>query len=352
MSHHKERSAKNCLNCNAEVLGRYCQVCGQENIEPKETAWNLLTHFFKDVIHFDGKFFSTLKFLVSRPGFLSKEYMVGRRASYLNPVKMYVFTSAIFFLVFFTFSKITDNEIGNTTINGKTSTEIEKMDSLHFADFTREINREDKKPDVPMSRAEFKRYKDSAYENTGIRFTTKLYGSKAEYDSVLKSGKKNHNWLQRQLIYKQIEVNKKFNNNSKLILKSFVDTLLHSLPQMLFVSLPLFAVLLMLLYIRRKDLYYVDHLIFTVHFYIFSFIVMFVMYWISKLNGTLDWGFLKLLNFLIFLGMLFYEYKAMRKFYLQGRAKTILKFILLNFIFLIFLAIIFFMFIVFSFFKI
>jgi len=84
-------------------MGRYCHVCGQENVEPKESFWHLLTHFFNDITHFDGKFFITLKDLLFKPGFLSKEYMIGRRASYLNPVRMYVFTSAIFFLLFFFF---------------------------------------------------------------------------------------------------------------------------------------------------------------------------------------------------------------------------------------------------------
>ncbi|MBP0577674.1 DUF3667 domain-containing protein, partial [Campylobacter jejuni] len=76
---------------------------GQENIEPKESFWHLTTHFIYDITHFDGKFFSTLKYLLFRPGFLSKEYLKGRRAGYLHPVKMYVFTSALFFLIFFSF---------------------------------------------------------------------------------------------------------------------------------------------------------------------------------------------------------------------------------------------------------
>ena len=101
MSHLKERKEKNCLNCQATLYGRYCHVCGQENLEPKETVWHLVTHFFNDITHFDGKFFSTVKYLLRKPGFLSAEYMAGRRASYLNPIRMYVFTSAIFFLLLF-----------------------------------------------------------------------------------------------------------------------------------------------------------------------------------------------------------------------------------------------------------
>ena len=76
-------------------------MCGQENLEPKETVWHLVNHFFQDITHFDGKFFSTVKYLITKPGFLSKEYMLGRRASYLNPIRMYVFTSAIFFVMLF-----------------------------------------------------------------------------------------------------------------------------------------------------------------------------------------------------------------------------------------------------------
>src|ERR1700754_4875958 len=102
MSHGKERKDKDCLNCGSIVLGRYCQVCGQENIEPKETFWSMLRHFLEDITHFDGKFFVSMKDLLFKPGFLSSEYIKGRRAKYLHPVRMYVFTSAIFFLVFFT----------------------------------------------------------------------------------------------------------------------------------------------------------------------------------------------------------------------------------------------------------
>ena len=105
VSNHQERKEKNCLNCNAEVAGRFCQICGQENIEPKESFWALATHFLHDMTHFDGKFFSTLKFLLFKPGFLSKEYLKGRRTSYLHPIRMYVFTSAIFFLIFLFLSK-------------------------------------------------------------------------------------------------------------------------------------------------------------------------------------------------------------------------------------------------------
>lgn len=117
MSHRPQRKEKDCLNCGTIVQGHYCQNCGQENIEPKETFWGMVTHFFYDITHFDGKFFVTLKDLFFKPGFLSAEYIRGRRVTYLHPIRMYIFTSALFFLVFFTveggsedFMKVTDDE--------------------------------------------------------------------------------------------------------------------------------------------------------------------------------------------------------------------------------------------------
>jgi hypothetical protein len=351
MSRLKERKEKNCLNCNAEVQGRFCHNCGQENIEPKETVWHLISHFFQDITHFDGKFFSSLKYLITKPGFLSKEYMIGRRASYINPIRMYVFTSAIFFLIFFSVFKIDNKSIVTTDMNGKTYKQIEAMDSLTFDAFTKNVNKEDRRPASPMSRETFKKYFDSSAEQGNVQFTPGHYKSKAEYDSLLQSGKKNHNWFERQLIYKNIEINEKFKGRRGEIFTTFSEILLHSLPQMFFILLPLFAAILKLLYIRRKNYYYVNHGIFSIHFYIFSFIAMLIMFGLSKLNSSLHWGFITFIETMLGFGILFYLYKAMRNFYQQSRAKTIMKFLLLYFSLLFTFMILFTVFVFFSLFK-
>lgn len=352
MSHLKERKEKNCLNCNAEVQGRFCHNCGQENIEPKETVWHLVTHFFQDITHFDGKFFSTIKYLFKKPGFLSKEYMVGRRASYVNPIRLYIFTSAFFFLIFFSFIKIDKKAItGDIAMNGKTFAQTEFLDSLAFDAYTKNVNKEEGNGDKPMTRAEFKRYFDSSVMKEKVHFTNTDYKTKAAYDSVLRSGKKKHNWFQRQLIYKEIELNEKYNNEGGNILQEYLDILLHSLPQMFFILLPLFALILKLLYIRRKDYYYVNHSIFSIHFYIFWFITMLIMFGLGKLNDSLQWGTITFLKVMIGFGIFFYLYKAMRKFYGQRRAKTIFKFFILCFSLFITIALLFLIFLFYSLYK-
>jgi Protein of unknown function (DUF3667) len=359
VSHLQERKEKNCLNCNAQVMGKYCHICGQENIEPKETVLHLISHFFQDITHFDGKFFSTLKLLIARPGFLSAEYKRGRRASYLNPIRMYIFTSAFFFLIFFSFYKPDTQKITeNSDINGKALKQVEAMDSAAFADFTRNINTGDDKADVPMTRQEFRKYYDSTITtaldnaNVGVSITPGNYRSKEEYDSLLQSGAKKHNSFERALVYKQLEINKKYKGRKGEAFKSMVEIFLHKLPQMLFISLPLLALLFRLLYIRRKEFYYVNHAIFSIHFYIFVFIVLLVVFALGKINGSLHWQLITVLEVLLSFAMFFYLYKAMRNFYKQGRMKTILKFFILNFLFFIVMAVLFVTFMLLSVFSI
>jgi hypothetical protein len=326
MSHLPHRKENNCLNCGTTVIGKYCHNCGQENIEPKESLWHLIVHFFNDVTHFDGKFFSTLKDLLFKPGFLSKQYIKGRRASYLNPIRMYLFTSFIFFLVFFSVFNIKEKEFKNVdfTLNGKTTSQIDSLPANDFNDFTKELNH-----GVPMSRKEFSDYEDSVKSNSFIIFGEKApYKSKEQFDSLIKKGVVKPSWLKREITYKQIELNNKYHDHEGKFLSDFLESVQHHFPQMLFISLPFVALLLQLFYLRRKNFYYVAHAIFTIHLYIFVFIVMLFEIGISQLTELHGLGWLHYINVLLTMAIFFYLYKSMRNFYEQRRFKTIMKYVL------------------------
>jgi hypothetical protein len=349
LSHLKERSAKNCLNCNAQVYGKYCHICGQENIEPKESAWHLLSHFFQDITHFDGKFFTSIKYLILKPGFLSHEYLLGRRASHLNPVRFYIFTSAFFFLIFFSLFKISIPKNVTTVDNGKEKKKVDElrsMDAKAYKAFIDDVITNDSTLKFAYDSTLYFKYLDSiAAAGVNFSFTPSKYKTRKEYDSALTHGKK-HNWIERQFTYKQIELNEKYKGDAKTAFTAVLDKLLHSLPQILFITLPVFAFLLKLLYIRRKQYYYVNHAIFTIHLFVFVFIALLAVFGINKLKEVLHAGWLGYISGFIILLIFVYNYKAMRNFYQQGRAKTITKFLLLqltNFIVVIFLFIVFFM---------
>ena len=347
MSHTPQRKEKDCLNCGATVQGRYCHVCGQENVEPKETFWHMVFHFFSDITHFDGKFFISLKDLLFKPGFLSKEYMKGRRASYLHPVRMYVFTSAIFFLLFFSF--FTSGEEIKMDISGPISPEKR-------IEYVRDMEKElEKKPGNQMLVKSIALLKDTSRqiaiqdilalnsEFLAVNFTNRSYINRKEYDSLqqLLPSSKRDGWFMRRVVYKQIDINNKYRGNPNDIFKDLSESVLHRLPYMLLISLPFFALILKLVYIRRKQFYYADHGVFTIHLYVFTFLLLLVVFAIGSLKAATNWNFLNWLVFILFILLLFYFYKAMRIFYGQGRWKTFFKFLIVTFWSLIMMLILF-----------
>jgi hypothetical protein len=335
LSHLPQRKEKNCLNCGTEVIGPYCHQCGQENLEPKETVWHLITHFFYDFTHFDGKFFSTLKYLIFKPGFVSSEYMRGRRTSYLHPVRMYIFTSAFFFIIFFWlfhFNKIDINPAALTANDSTTWIRAQEY-ALKGADTHKDSMEilkgiEDFKTGIKADSS-----KEKKRNNVRITVDTISYKTVAEYDSVQKSlpEEERDNWLKRMIRKREIHVVESYKGDQNAFWKDVLNNFLHQFPKVFFISLPIFALLLKMLYIRRRQFYYADHLIFTTHLYIVTFIILLLWFCIIKLNNyfpSVAWVFVQAILWLYFL---FYVYKAMRNFYKQGRFKTIVKYLLLNF---------------------
>ena len=360
MSHSPQRKEKICLNCNADLHGHYCHVCGQENIEPRESFLGLVTHFVYDITHFDGKFFSTLKYLVFKPGFLSKEYVRGRRVSYLHPIRMYVFTSAIFFIIFFSmfhFEKSLENATGrlmkesslNDLAKAKEMTLKNARTKADSAEITRVM---DMLRSVPVTISVDSAEK-SKRNRPYINFQTTTYKSKAEYDSAQAVLPRNERdgWFKAMKVNKQLEINQKLSSDPKGAFSSWLGKFIHMFPQLLFVSLPIFALLLKLLYIRRKQFYYSDHAIFSIHVYIFTFIAMLFYFMFLKLKEVLGWDWLNFIMIGIGIYITIYTYLAMRKFYTQGRFKTFVKYCLLSLLSLIVILILFVVFFLFSVFQ-
>lgn len=360
MSHGKERKEKNCLNCNARVFGRYCHVCGQENIEPKETVWELIAHFVNDITHFEGKFITSIRYLFFKPGFLTAEYLRGRRSSYMNPVRMYVFTSAFFFIIFFTFFQKENEEAAMFKIkeDGVEVKTPEKPIVLKEEALKKAKNKTDSAfiqqtmpDDTVIQNFTNKADKKSAIKK--IPINSRTYNSLAEYDSVQKSlaPKKQDKWYQRMIARRLLIIDEKYGGDLSKFNKALFQYVLHSLPKVLFLSLPLFALVLALLYIRRKQFYYVSHLIFTIHLFVFVFLMLLVVFTSNKIQTQTGWN-LGLLIAALWVYMFYYLYRAMRTVYQQARFKTVAKYFLLLFMALIMNSILFLAIFSYSFFKV
>jgi Protein of unknown function (DUF3667) len=354
LSHKALRKEDNCLNCGTTVPDRYCPHCGQENTEPHESFWHMVQHFLYDITHFDSKFFDSMKFLLLRPGFLPAEYIRGKRASYLNPIKKYVFTSAVFFIAFFSLFKAGDNlkmnvdqpltkedrsayiKKGRAVIEKDSTNADWKAALLLLEDSSRVLTNKDMMPF----------WDDFNYVNLGKR----SYKNRSEYDSVQQTlpSAKRDGWLLQKMQYRNQELKQKYKMDPRNGMNKMLETFLHKLPVLLFVSLPIFALLLKLLYIRRKKFYYADHGIFSIYHYIFSFFLFLLVFCLGEVSELTGWELFDWLALIFFLSGGVYLFMAMRRFYGQGFFKTLFKFILLNIGAILALVLLFFAFLIFS----
>lgn len=91
-----------CRNCDSPLEGAYCHQCGQP-AHISRTMGEVAHDFLHSVLHFDTRAWRTFPMLVGRPGTLTNEYIHGRRARYVSPLALFLFTV---FLMFFVFSVV------------------------------------------------------------------------------------------------------------------------------------------------------------------------------------------------------------------------------------------------------
>jgi hypothetical protein len=100
-----------CLNCGAALDGPYCRMCGQQ-----AHVHRTLGAFFHDLahgaLHFEGKLWRTLPLLFLKPGRLTREYIDGRRASYVSPIALFLFAVFVMFAALQVAAVVEPNERG------------------------------------------------------------------------------------------------------------------------------------------------------------------------------------------------------------------------------------------------
>ena len=89
-----------CLNCGAMLEGKFCSACGQKRVDKHDLAVrHFFGHLLHEITHLDSnKIWKTFRTLVARPGELTREYLAGRKSSYINPIRVYLTVSALYFL--------------------------------------------------------------------------------------------------------------------------------------------------------------------------------------------------------------------------------------------------------------
>ena len=271
-----------CLNCGQPADGIFCAHCGQENKDHTVALRPLLSDLLAELASWDSKLLRTVAALLFRPGFLTNEYNTGRRIGYVSPLKLYLTASVLFFLVL----------AWKAPLN-KQNLSIRPAGVTFFP--------AGGKTPAPVSR-------------TAAEYDARQRAlPPARRDSRLLGTMIHHLFKARQSP------------------QGFVSSLLGDIPKMMFFLLPLFAVSLELLYLRRKRLY-VEHLVFLLHVHAFAFLALTPLVLVRS-----TW-----LALAACLALLVYGLTAMRVVYKQNWGRTLVKSALLciGYVFLLTLCII------------
>ena len=105
-------SAGKCLNCGTQLKGEYCHNCGQHITDHAMTVKRFLLDYLDNAFLWDSQQLKTMKLLVTRPGFLTREYVAGKFASQVQPLKLNMFLLLVFLTLFVFFAS--DKRINNT----------------------------------------------------------------------------------------------------------------------------------------------------------------------------------------------------------------------------------------------
>lgn len=87
-----------CRNCGAALSGPFCASCGQSVNDRSKSLLKVVGDTLQDLLHFDSRVLRTLASLLVQPGRMTRDYMLGRRTRYVPPLRLYLFSSLIFFI--------------------------------------------------------------------------------------------------------------------------------------------------------------------------------------------------------------------------------------------------------------
>jgi hypothetical protein len=351
MSKSPLRKDKTCLNCRHVVEKRFCPHCGQENTDTRKTFYHLFIHFFEDLTHYENAFWKTIKNLLFKPSSLTKEYLSGKRLSYLAPVRLYIFISFVTFFLIAIFPNNADDLVNvnqTTTVpvkdkNGIVKDSVITTKKIKLSEIIKAEEQAQKKNPLSIDK-----------ENEG--FLNFGYKNVKELDSFQKFGPKEDklNDLEYTIVKKSLIVKAK--NTKEEMLEKFLEEARHNFPKVLFIYMPLFALVLWLFH-GKKRWYYFDHGIFTLHYFSFLLISTLLIFFFKRfMDCFIENGFT---NFISGLGkgvgyiwMFYYFFPAHHRFYGETRFISFIKSIAMFVINIVLMSILLLAFIVYTFINI
>lgn len=335
----EKQTAGQCRNCGHPLPpgANYCPVCSQKNTDGRLTFGELLHDFSSHLFNLDAKIFNTLGALII-PGKLTTQYFQGKHVPYYHPVRLFIVSGALFLAML---SLVADKQ----QFSGINDVWNRKQELFQKHEHYRELAairdtlvREFRQPSVAVATdsllSRFSGGKDFKKEDSvyiavsleGIERDTAGPGviSIAEKDLLhlpedsLALKYRVDNFFERLFFVQGLRIQK---SGDKFIFYLIGNTL-----WMMLVMMPMLALVLKLLYIRR-DFFYFEHLVFSFHTHSFLFLGLSILLLFHKFLSDSAWT-------LGIAGAAIYLFFSIKRFYGQGWRKTLLKFILANSLYL------------------
>lgn len=291
------KAVAQCDNCHQSVEGAFCSNCGQSLDSTLKYFWVVILHLLDDIFSFDSRASRTLWPLMFRPGFLTKEYFAGRRVHYVPPLRLYLFISIVFFLTLKLTVSGEDRQTIEINNNNAAITQVtEHIKTLNEQKLQAQQTPENKNiASIDADLARFNRYLDDLKLDITIAENAKLVSTTRQLAIIelerigLGTDDKNNsitisNSADGSLSFDFLsdESNKKLDDFAKKLAekakKTFatdtnrlINEVLGKLPQLMFVLLPIFALLLKVIFIFSKRLY-MEHLTVALHSHSFIFV--------------------------------------------------------------------------------
>jgi hypothetical protein len=318
-----------CLNCGSLLTGQYCASCGQRAKSRLISIFELVRDAVGDLFELDSRLWRTLIPLTVRPGRLTREYLMGRRARYMPPFRTYLVLSLVFFLVAFfdpgetlglLFPAAPDEaaEPGEAAAESGEAARIRdevlrdlEAEGIDVGAARRAIGEANEAAEAAESEAQ------DATERSGINLQCDI----EDFDNL-------PGWLSRRLTPERArQMCERVTADGGRV---FVRQLLDNIPASLFILLPLMAFVLKVLYPMSKR-YYAEHLLFVLHYHAFLFLILTADVLFSRLVTLLRLpGFVEgIATAAVAIYIPVYLYKSLRHVYGQGHLLTTFKFFVL-----------------------
>ncbi len=290
----------NCANCGAERSGPYCGQCGQNDRDYQRSLPPLLSELITEAFEVDSRVVRTLKLLLFQPGELAVEFSRNRRASYISPIRLYLFVSILFFFFFSLNAEVEQDPEDRVTVIAETeAVEDTNTSGLRSRLGTERVRRVEEilnRPDGSVSRLILLQLAQGIEER----------GTEAPNAAEV--------FILQQLIDALYEPGS--------VISQFTDNLAIGM----FFMLPIYALLLKLFYFRQHR-YYVETLVFSTHLHSFAFLVLTTTFFFGIPTGI---GWLDALSELfesaLTLWIAVYHYLALRRYFGGSQLATALKY--------------------------